>query len=236
MSDKVALITGANKGIGLEIARQLGKQGIIVLLGARSIHKAEQAAAALRAEGISAYPIELDVANAGHIRNAADQIRGVHGKLDILVNNAGVYLDHEGNDAEVMRRSMEVNFIGAYALTVALLDLLKISPAGRIVNQSSILGSMSTILNDEMYGRASAPAYTASKAALNAWTAQLSIQLRGTSVKVNACHPGWVKTDMGGPGAMMEIHEGAESAVRLATLPGDGHSGGFYHKQEALPW
>ncbi|MBO9600815.1 MAG: SDR family oxidoreductase [Cohnella sp.] len=236
MNDKVALITGANKGIGLEIARQLGKQGIIVLLGARSMHKAEQAASVLRAEGISAYPIELDVANGEHIRAAANLIGAEYGKLDILVNNAGVYLDHEGNDAEVMRRSLEVNFIGAYALTVELLDLLKASPAGRIVNQSSILGSMSTILNDEMYGLASAPAYTASKAALNAWTAQLSIRLRGTSVKVNACHPGWVKTDMGGPGAMMEIQEGAESAVRLATLPGDGHSGGFYHKQEALPW
>lgn len=236
MSDKVALITGANKGIGLEIARQLGKQGITVLLGARSMHKAEQAAMELRAEDISSYPIELDVANAEHIRNVADQIRGEHGKLDILVNNAGVYLDHEGDGTDVMRRSLEVNFVGAYALTVALLDLLKASPAGRIVNQSSILGSMSTILNDEMYGQAAAPAYTASKAALNAWTAQLSIQLRDTPVKVNACHPGWVKTDMGGPGAMMEIHEGAETAVRLATLPNDGHSGGFYHKQEALPW
>lgn len=236
MNERIALITGANKGIGLEIARQLGKQGMIVLIGARSLSKAEEAAALLQAEQIRAYALELDVTDRRHIASAADRIETEYGKLDVLVNNAGIFTDHEGTDIEVMRRSFETNFFGAYALTDSVLHLLKRSPAGRIVNQSSILGSLGTILANEMYGRASAPAYTTSKAALNAWTAQLSIQLRDTSIKVNACHPGWVKTDMGGSGAVMEIHEGAETAVYLATLPEDGPSGGLFHKQDALPW
>ncbi|MCR2807592.1 SDR family oxidoreductase [Paenibacillus soyae] len=236
MEKKIALVTGAGKGIGYEIARQLGKQGMEVLIGARSLPKAEEAAARLQAEQIEAKPIELDITNADHIRSAAEFISRKYGKLDVLVNNAGTFLDHEGTDVDVMRRSFETNFFGAYALTNALLDLIKASPAGRIVNQSSILGSMTTILTNEMFGRASAPAYTVSKAALNAWTAQLSITLRGTPVKVNACHPGWVKTDMGGKDAIMEIEEGAETAVYLATLPADGPSGGYFHKTEALPW
>ncbi|TYP74115.1 SDR family oxidoreductase [Paenibacillus methanolicus] len=236
MNDKIALITGANKGIGLEIARQLGKQGMIVLVGARSLPKAEEAAAKLQAERIQAYPMELDVTNRQHIAYAADRIEKEYGKLDVLVNNAGIYLDHEGTDVDMMRRSFDTNFFGAYALTDSLLHLLKASPEGRIVNQSSILGSVGTILGNDMYGKASAPGYTASKAAMNAWTAQLSIQLGDTPIKVNACHPGWVKTDMGGSGAVMEIHEGAETAVYLATLPGDGPTGGLFHKQEPLPW
>ncbi|EFM12500.1 short-chain dehydrogenase/reductase SDR [Paenibacillus curdlanolyticus YK9] len=232
----IALITGANKGIGLEIGRQLGRQGAIVILGARAIEKAERAAARLQEENIQAFPIELDVTSSEHIQAAAAKIEAEYGKLDILVNNAGTFLDHEGNNTDVMQRSLEVNLLGPHALTEALLPLIEASPAGRIVNQSSILGSVGTILSDEFLGRASAPAYTVSKAALNAWTAQLSIRLGGTNVKVNACHPGWVKTDMGGPNAVMEIEEGAETAVWLATLPSDGPTGGFYHKQEKLPW
>ncbi|NQX62143.1 SDR family oxidoreductase [Paenibacillus qinlingensis] len=236
MTKKIALITGANKGIGLEIGRQLGQQGIIVLLGARDVRKAENAAEQLRAEEIEAYPIELDVTNPEHIGQVVTKIGQTYGKLDILVNNAGIYLDHEGNNTDVMRRTFDVNIFGAHALTEALLPLLKASPEGRIVNQSSILGSISTILTNDMYAGAAVPAYTVSKAALNAWTAQLSIALKGSNLKVNACHPGWVKTDMGGPAALMEIHEGAETAVYLATLSADGPSGGFFHKTEPLPW
>ncbi|MEI7024851.1 SDR family oxidoreductase [Paenibacillus sp. y28] len=236
MNKKVALITGAYKGIGLEIARQLGQQGIIVLLGARSISKAQEAADVLRKEQIEACGVELDVTDGNHIRSVADLIKLEYGRLDILVNNAGVYLDHLGNTPDVMRSSFEVNVFGPQALSEALLPLLKASPAGRIVNQSSILASLGTLLSNEMYGSRSAPAYTTSKAAMNAWTVQLSISLRDTNVKVNACHPGWVKTDMGGESAPMEVSEGAETAVWLATLPADGPTGGFYHKQEALPW
>ncbi|MFC4099754.1 SDR family oxidoreductase [Paenibacillus xanthanilyticus] len=236
MNEKIALITGANKGIGLEIARQLGNKGMMVLVGARHLPKAEEAAAQLQAERIRAYPVELDVTNQEQIGYAAARIEKEYGKLDVLVNNAGIYLDHEGADVDMMRRSFETNFFGAYALTASLLPLLKASPEGRIVNQSSILGSIGTILGNDMYGKASAPGYTVSKAAMNAWTAQLSIQLADTPIKVNACHPGWVKTDMGGSGAVMEIHEGAETAVYLATLPEDGPTGGLFHKQERLPW
>ncbi len=236
MNKKVALITGAYKGLGLEIARQLGQQGNIVLLGARSIAKAEEAAAELRKEQMEARGVELDVTDSDQIRSVADLIKQDYGRLDILVNNAGVYLDHLGNTLEVMRDSFEVNVFGPQALSEELLPLLKASPAGRIVNQSSILGSLGTLLSNDMFGSRSAPAYTTSKAAMNAWTAQLSIRLRDTNVKVNACHPGWVKTDMGGEGAPMEVSEGAETAVWLATLPADGPTGGFYHKQETLPW
>lgn len=236
MNKKIALITGAYKGLGLEIGRQLGRQGITVLLGARTLSQSEGAAARLQEENIDAHAVELDVTDSEHIRNAAKKIEAEYGKLDILVNNAGIYLDHLGNNLDVMRNTFEVNVFGPQALTEALLPLLKASPEGRIVNQSSILGSLSTILSNEMYGRSAAPAYTTSKAALNAWTAQLSIALRETNVKVNACHPGWVKTDMGGDQAPMEIHEGAETAVLLATLTKDGPTGGFFHKEEVLPW
>ncbi|MBB3113725.1 NAD(P)-dependent dehydrogenase (short-subunit alcohol dehydrogenase family) [Paenibacillus phyllosphaerae] len=233
---QVALITGAYKGIGLEIGRQLGQLGIIVLLGARSLSKAEAAATLLREEQIEAHGIELDITNPDHIQAAVRRLETEFGKLDILINNAGVYTDHLGTPVEAVRASFEVNLFGPLALTDALLPLLKASPAGRIVNQSSILGSLGTLLTNPMYGVRSVPAYTSSKAALNAWTVQLSIALRDTTIKVNACHPGWVKTDMGGADAPMEIHEGAESAVWLATLPQDGPTGGFFHKRELLPW
>lgn len=236
MDKKIALITGAYKGLGLEIGRQLGRQGILVLLGARDPAKAEQAAALLRAENLDARGVELDITNSEHIYSVAKAIETDYGRLDILVNNAGVYLDHLGNNIDVMRNTFEVNVFGPQALTEALLPLLKASPEGRIVNQSSILGSLSTLLSDDMYGSRAVPAYTTSKAALNAWTAQLSLSLKDTNVKVNASHPGWVKTDMGGEGAPMDIDEGAETAVRLATLPYDGPTGGFFHKEFALPW
>lgn len=233
---KIALITGANRGIGFEIARQLGKQGITILLGCRDITRAETAAAILQEEHIDVQAIELDVTNHEQILAVVKKIEAEYGRLDILVNNAGTFLDHLGNDLDVMRQSFEVNVFGPYALSEALLPLLKASPEGRIVNQSSILGSLGTIKSNPFYAKISAPAYTSSKAALNAITAQLSIRLEGTQVKVNACHPGWVKTDMGGEYATMEIQEGAETAVRLATLPKEGPTGGFYHKGDALPW
>lgn len=236
MTKQVALITGAYKGLGLEIGRQLGQMGIIVLLGARDRSKAEVAAHILQGEHIEAHGVELDVTNSDHIKAVVKKIESDFGRLDILVNNAGVYTDHLGTHIDAIRASFEVNLFGPQALTEALLPLLKASPACRIVNQSSILGSLGTLLTNPMYGERSVPAYTTSKAALNAWTVQLSIALRDTMIKVNSCHPGWVKPDMGGDGAPMEIREGAESAVWLATLPKDGPTGGFFHKREPLPW
>lgn len=237
MNKKVALITGANRGLGFEIGRQLGRQGITVLLAARSLAKAEASASLLREEQIDARAVELDVTNSEHINLITHFIEEEYGKLDILVNNAGVNLNDLGNTTDVMRDTFEVNVFGVHGLTEALLPLLKASPAGRIVNQSSIIGSISTVLSNEDTGRmAYNPIYATSKAALNMLTASLSVRLKGTNIKVNSAHPGWVKTELGGNDAPVEIHEGAETAVYLATLPDDGPTGGYFRKGEALPW
>ncbi|NEW08377.1 SDR family oxidoreductase [Paenibacillus sp. SYP-B3998] len=236
MNKKIALITGANRGLGLEIARQLGHGGVTVLLAARTLAKAEKAAAILREEQINCHGLELDVTNSEHIAAITKVIEKEYGQLDILINNAGIFLDHLGSSLDVMRQTFEVNVFGAHTLTEALLPLLKASPAGRIVNQSSIMGSVTTILADSQLGDSSRPAYSSSKAALNMLTALLSVQLKETNVKVNATHPGWVKTDLGGENAPMDIEDGAKTAVRLATLPDDGPTGGYFHNDEALPW
>jgi NAD(P)-dependent dehydrogenase (short-subunit alcohol dehydrogenase family) len=233
---KVALITGANKGLGLEIARQLGKQGITVLVGARDARKGEEAALALKSEGIDARSIKLEVTSPSDIQNASKSIEAEFGKLDILVNNAGVLLDRDGVNPETFRKTYEANVIAPWELTQSLLPLLKKSEAGRIVNQSSILGSITMNGSDQIGKDWLAPAYNSSKAALNLLTAIQARYLEGTSVKVNAAHPGWVKTDLGTDAAPLEVGEGAETAVWLATIPEDGPTGGFFHKQDTLPW
>jgi NAD(P)-dependent dehydrogenase (short-subunit alcohol dehydrogenase family) len=234
-SKKVALVTGANKGLGLEIARQLGQQGIAVVLGARQ-GKAEAAAAELRAQGLDAHAVELDVTNAADIAALPPFFEDTFGRLDILVNNAGVQLD-EGPEVspDTLRQTYEANVIAPYAITQALLPLLRHSPAGRIVNHSSILGSLTTIAAGQG-GDWATPGYTSSKAALNMLTVVLAQQLTHTNIKVNAAHPGWVKTDLGGPGALLDVREGAKTAMRLALLPADGPTGGFFHDSERLPW
>jgi NAD(P)-dependent dehydrogenase (short-subunit alcohol dehydrogenase family) len=233
---KVALITGANKGIGTEIARQLGRQGITVLIGSRDGVKGEQAAGALKAEGVDARALTLDVTSPADIQSAARTIETEFGRLDILVNNAGVLLDRDGVSAETFRKTYEVNVIAPWELTQALLPLLQKSDAGRIVNHSSILGSITLNGSEQIGADWLAPAYNSSKAALNLLTVVQARFLEGTSIKVNAAHPGWVKTDLGTEDAPLEVSEGAETAVWLATLPDDGPSGGFFHKKEPLPW
>ena len=231
---KVALITGANKGLGLEIARQLAQQGLVVVLGGRR-GRAEAPAAQLRAEGLAAHAVALDVTRAADIAALPPFLEQLGG-LDILVNNAGVQLD-EGPDVspDTLRQTYEANVIGPYAITQALLPLLRRAPAGRIVNQSSILGSLTTI-SEGQGGSWATPGYTSSKAALNMLTVVLAQQLAGTAIKVNAAHPGWVKTDLGGAEAPLDVAEGAKTAVRLALLPADGPTGGFFHDAERLPW
>ena len=231
----VALITGANKGLGLEIARQLGQQGLTVVLGARQ-DKAAAPAAALRAEGIDAHALTLDVTNNQDIAKLSDFFEQQFGRLDVLINNAGVQLD-EGFDVspDTLRQTYEANVIGPYAITQALLPLLRQAPAGRIVNQSSILGSL-TAISQGQGGSWATPGYTSSKAALNMLTVVLAQHLAGTAIKVNAAHPGWVKTDLGGADAPLSVAEGAQTAVRLALLPADGPTGGYFHGAEHLPW
>jgi NAD(P)-dependent dehydrogenase (short-subunit alcohol dehydrogenase family) len=232
---QVALITGANKGLGLEIARQLGQHGLTVVLGARQ-GKAAAPAAALRAEGLDAHDIELDVTNAQDIDTLPTFFDTQFGRLDVLVNNAGVQLD-EGPDVspDTLRQTYEANVIGPYAITQAVLPLLRQAPAGRIVNQSSILGSL-TAISQGQGGSWATPGYTSSKAALNMLTVVLAQHLADTNIKVNAAHPGWVKTDLGGDNAPLEVSEGAKTAVRLALLPTDGPTGGYFHNSERLPW
>ena len=240
---KVALITGANKGIGLETARQLGAQGITVLLGARDLAKGEGAAATLKKEGIDARAVKLDMDDPADYAAVASAIEKEFGVLDILVNNAGVLIDsRNGNQtstvsAEVLRKTFDTNLFGVVALTQSLLPLLRKSKAGRIVNLSSILASStlhatkgSPIYDSKTF------AYDASKTALNSFTIHLAHELADTKIKVNSADPGWVKTDMGGEGATLEIVDGAKTSVRLATLPEDGPTGGYFHMGEALPW
>ncbi len=231
---KVALVTGANKGLGFEIARQLGKQGITVVLGARG-DKAKKAAATLKAEGIDAHPLTLEVTNAADIAALPGYFEKTFGRLDILVNNAGVNLDPEGDSVDVLRRTYEVNVFAPYAITKALLPLLEKSPSGRVVNQSSILGSLETVSSGGA-GKWLVPAYSSSKAALNMLSVAMAQGLKDTKVKVNAAHPGWVKTDMGGQEAPLSVEEGAKTAVLLATLPPDGTRGTFTHAGKELAW
>jgi NAD(P)-dependent dehydrogenase (short-subunit alcohol dehydrogenase family) len=237
MTDKtVALITGANKGLGLEIARQLGKQGLVVVLGSRDEARGAAAAAELRHQDIDAHAVKLDVTNKDDVAALPAFFKGKFGRLDVLVNNAGISERHS-DDVDVLRRVFETNLFGAVAVTYALLPLLKASLAGRIVNHSSVLGSLTSVQKKpEMFGNFVTPAYTASKAALNGFTVALAHQTRGTALKVNSAHPGWVRTDMGGAKAPMNVVDGAKTAVRLATLPADGPTGQFFHLGDPLPW
>jgi NAD(P)-dependent dehydrogenase (short-subunit alcohol dehydrogenase family) len=240
---KVALISGANKGIGLETARQLGKQGITVLLGARDAAKGEAAAEQLKKEGIDARAIKLDVVNAADIKTAAELVEKEFGKLDILINNAGVMLEQMGGNTtttvseDALRKTFETNFFSVIAVTNAFLPLLKKSDAGRIVNVSSILASLGLHATEgsPIY-EAKSFAYNSSKAAQNAYTIHLAHELKGTKIKVNSAHPGWVKTDMGTDAAPMEIVDGAKTEVELATLGPDGPTGGYFHLGEAITW
>jgi NAD(P)-dependent dehydrogenase (short-subunit alcohol dehydrogenase family) len=241
---KVALITGANRGIGLETARQLGQQGVVVVLASRKLSDAEAAAAKLKAEGIEAHAIQLDVTKAGERAAAAKHLEKTFGKLDILINNAGVASEGEffGNNTittkeEELRRIYETNFFAVVLLTQELLPLLKKSEAGRIVNLSSILGSLtlnadpsSPIAGSKLFG------YNSSKAALNSFSILLADALKDTPIKVNSVHPGWVKTEMGTDAAPMEIPDGAKTSVAAALLGPDGPNGRFIHLGEELPW
>jgi NAD(P)-dependent dehydrogenase (short-subunit alcohol dehydrogenase family) len=240
---KVALITGANKGIGLETARQLGKLGVTILVGARSVAKGEEAAEVLRGIGVDARAVKLDVLDRADYATVAKLIEKDYGRLDILINNAGVLLDNRtGNEtsttsAKLLRETFDTNFFAVVELTQTLLPLIRKSAAGRIVNLSSILASLTlhATKGSPIYD-AKTFAYDASKAALNSFTIHLAHELQGAKIKVNSAHPGWVKTDMGGEGAMMEIVDGAKTSVQLAMLGEDGPSGGYFHMGDSLPW
>jgi NAD(P)-dependent dehydrogenase (short-subunit alcohol dehydrogenase family) len=239
---KVALVTGANRGIGLETARQLHAKGIIVILGSRVLADGQAAANSIARDG-SMRALKLDVASESDRAAAASSIEAEFGRLDILINNAGVLLDgRQGNATSttgmsILRETFEVNFFGAVDLTQKLLPLLRRSEAGRIVNLSSILASLSLHATEgsPIYDSKTF-AYDTSKTALNSFTIHLAHELRGTKIKVNSADPGWVKTEMGGKGAQLEISVGAQTSVQLATLPDDGPTGGYFHLGQPIAW
>ncbi|MFA6083464.1 SDR family oxidoreductase [Mucilaginibacter sp.] len=244
-SKKVALITGANRGIGLETAKQLGEKGIIVILTARKQTVADEAAAGLSESGIEAYGIELDVRSDADRKAVADYIEKKFGKLDILINNAGVGPKGAGlfdvknveTDQEEFDYVFGTNFYSVVFLTNELLPLLKKSEAGRIVNLSSILGSLGLHAQDDSpIAALKRLSYNASKTALNVFTNHLAAELADTKIKVNSAHPGWVQTELGGSEAPMEITDGAKTSVALALIGEEGPNGRFIHQGEELPW
>lgn len=243
-TQKVALITGGNRGLGLETARQLGEKNVSIIIGARNLTKAHEAAEKLRAAGIDAYAIKLDVNVEEERQAAADFIHSSFGKLDILINNAGVVPDDfidrplniEASQEELMF-VFQTNFFSIVHLTRELLPLLEKSEAGRIVNLSSAVGSltMQSMENSPLSSFRSL-AYNSSKASLNMFTILLSEELKHTKIKVNSAHPGWVKTDMGTQLAPMEVSEGAKTPAELALIDSEGPSGKFIHSGSVLPW
>ncbi len=236
---KIALITGANKGLGFEISRQLAQLGIKVVMGVRDPIKGEAAANQLLSNGLDVEFKYLDVTDAKSIEAIRIYIDKTYGKLDILINNAGVYLDLGQKSSEVsleiIRQTLETNFIGAVAITQSLLPLIRKSEAGRIVNMSSGRGSL-TQHSDPNCHYAKTLAYNSSKTALNSFTVMLAAELKGTATKVNSADPDWCRTDMGTAAATHSAQEGADTPVWLATLSEEGPTGGFFNSRNPIPW
>lgn len=240
LNGRIALVTGANKGIGLEIARQLAQQGSTVLIGARDEQRGEVAASGLRSEGLKAHFIQLDVTDQATIDAAAQKIESEYGKLDILINNAAVALDRTPPsqlDIDILRRTYDTNVFGVFAVTKALLPLLRKSEAGRIVNMSSGLGSLTQNSDPNgPFAEVNILAYNTSKTTVNAITVQFAKELRDTPIKVNAADPGYVATDLNNHSGPRTVQQGAIAPVRLATLPADGPTGGYFNEDGVVPW
>ena len=242
--EKVAFITGANRGIGFETAKKIAESGIKVILGSRDFNKGEEAVKKLSNFGIDADLVQYDAFDEDAPQKVYDYILEKYKKLDILINNAGVLLTGNlfvTNSSTIsdkdLKDTFQTNFFSVISLTQKLLPLIKKSNAGRIVNVSTILSSLTLhSAKDSPITPAKEIAYNASKTALNAFTIHLAIELKDTNIKVNSGHPGWVKTELGGPNAPMEVEESYKTSLRLATLDDDGPSGGLFHENDIIPW
>jgi NAD(P)-dependent dehydrogenase (short-subunit alcohol dehydrogenase family) len=241
---RIALVTGANKGLGFETSRALAKNGIKVLLGSRNLERGEKAVEALKKEGLDVELLHIDVSNADSIKNAVTEIKSKYEKLDILVNNAGMIHKDEDWQANttkevsvtILKDTFETNFFGLVDLTQQLLPLIKKGENGNIVNVSSILGSLNAA-NDSGsdYYNVKPFAYNSSKAALNSFTIHLAAALKHEKIKVNSAHPGWVKTDLGTQYAPLTIEEGVKTIVDLALETSD-ETAKFIHLGEEIAW
>jgi NAD(P)-dependent dehydrogenase (short-subunit alcohol dehydrogenase family) len=237
---KVVLITGGNKGLGKEIARQLGARGYTVILAARDEQAGAAAAAELVVAGCDAHTVRLEVTNPDDIAGVMSHLDKTYGKLDVLVNNAGIALEWDGKptNADKVRRTLEVNLVAPYAITDALVPLLSRSNDARVINHSSMLGSIGNAeKNWKHVAGFTTVGYSTSKAGLDMLTLIQSRTLAEKGIAVAAAHPGWVKTDLGSEAAPMEVEEGAATAVDLVTRPRETFPHGqLIHKGERLPW
>ena len=228
----IAVVTGANRGIGLELVRQLAQHGFTTVLGSRDLDKGRAAAEGLAADGIHVDPRRLDVDDDDSVRELAAELEAEHGRLDVLVNNAAILYDtwQRGVEADLdlVQQALETNLLGAWRTAQACIPLLRRSSHGRIVNVSSGSGSLSGM-------GAGTPAYSVSKAALNALTRILAAELRSDGILVNSVCPGWVATDMGGPGGR-PVEQGAASVMWAVLLPDDGPTGGFFRDGRPVDW
>jgi NAD(P)-dependent dehydrogenase (short-subunit alcohol dehydrogenase family) len=231
---KIAIVTGGNRGLGLEIARQLMKSDLFVVVGARDAAKCEAAMQALKAGGGNAVAFPLDVNDTHSVRRFVEEVDRQHGAPSVLVNNAGIY--PEATDATVVdsptsiwRATFETNLFGAVRMCREAVPLMRKIRYGRIVNISSGLGQLQKMAEGS-------PAYRVSKAALNALTRTLAAEVAGSGILVNSMSPGWVRTDMGGEGAPRSPEEGADTAVWLSLLPSNGPTGQFFRDRKPIPW
>lgn len=228
---KIALVTGANRGIGKEIAKQLAAKNVITLLSARSQKKAEEAASEISDKNI--IPLKLDVNDQNSIAYVRDWIKREYGKLDILINNAGINYDtyHDASNAEInnIKETFDTNFFAVIETTQILMPMLVKARHARIINMSSSAGAL-----NGMGG--GTPGYSASKAALNVFTIKLSEEIKGKGFSVNSVCPGWVRTDMGGPNADLSVEEGADTAVWLATEAPESLTGKFMKERKERSW
>jgi NAD(P)-dependent dehydrogenase (short-subunit alcohol dehydrogenase family) len=234
---RTALVSGANRGIGFEIVRQLARLGVLAVVGARDLKDGLAAAEKLKSEGLDVPVVALDVDREGSAGEAVAEVKRLYGRLDVLVNNAAILIDGPGGfnaslfelTGDTARRTFETNLLGPLRLIQAAAPLMREQAYGRIVNLSSVAGQLAEM------GKGY-PAYRISKTALNALTRIAAAELSGGNIKVNAMCPGWVRTDMGGASAERSVEQGADTALWLATLPDEGPTGGFFRDRKPIAW